>query len=94
MKLVIAVIQNKFANKLVDKFIYTKFKITQLSSTGGFLKSGNTTFIIGAKEDELEEVKKLIRESVETEKIKDNGRELTVNGAVVFVTDINKALNF
>ncbi|MCZ3393086.1 cyclic-di-AMP receptor, partial [Enterococcus faecium] len=41
-KLVIAIVQDKDANYLSDQFIDQNVRATKLSTTGGFLQSGNT----------------------------------------------------
>lgn len=89
MKLIIAIIQNKFVNPLVRSFLKKDIRITKLSSTGGFLKSGNTTFLIGVKEEELEEAKEIIKNSVETEVRKEDGERLEIHGANIFILDVD-----
>lgn len=90
MKLIIAIIQDKFVNNLVRNFLDYDIKITKLSSTGGFLKSGNSTFLIGVEEHELDKAKEIIKESVKSEVIKDNNEELEVHGAHLFVINVDK----
>lgn len=89
MKLIIAVIQDKFVNTLVRNFLKEDIKITKLSSTGGFLKSGNNTFLIGVSEEELPKAKEIIKNSVESEVIQENDGELTVHGAHLFILNVN-----
>lgn len=93
MKLILAIIQDKFVNEVVKEFLNENIRITKLSSTGGFLKSGNTTFLIGVEDDNLEFAKSLIKKSVKSEVFKDDKTELLVHGAHLFVMDINKALS-
>lgn len=90
MKLIIAIIQDKFVNTLVKNFLDKEVRITKLSSTGGFLKSGNSTFLIGVKESELEATKQIIKDSVKSEIIRDSNNELEVHGAHLFVLDVNE----
>lgn len=66
MKLVIAIVQDKDANKLRSEFVKKDFRATRLSTTGGFLKSGNTTYMIGVADERLEEVLTLIKETSRT----------------------------
>ena len=47
MKLIMAIVQDKDSNRLANEFIDANIRATKLSSTGGFLKAGNSTFIIG-----------------------------------------------
>ena len=50
-KLVIAVVQNDDADNVVDALLDQDFRATRLASTGGFLRRGNTTLLVGADED-------------------------------------------
>lgn len=63
MKLVVAIVQEQDRNKLSDAFYEADIRATKLSSTGGFLRSGNTTFLIGIEEERLQEVLNLIEVS-------------------------------
>ena len=55
-KLVIAVIQNEVADTVVDALLEADFRTTRLASTGGFLRRGNTTLMIGADESQVDYV--------------------------------------
>ena len=55
-KLVIAVIQNEVADTVVDALLEADFRTTRLASTGGFLRRGNTTLMIGADENQVDYV--------------------------------------
>jgi uncharacterized protein YaaQ len=55
-KLVIAVIQNEVADAVVDALLEADFRTTRLASTGGFLRRGNTTLLIGADESQVDYV--------------------------------------
>ncbi|TCT18138.1 uncharacterized protein YaaQ [Melghiribacillus thermohalophilus] len=63
MKLILAVVQDKDANRLVDALGDKDFKSTKLSSTGGFLKEGNTTLMIGCKDDQVDQALEIIKEN-------------------------------
>ena len=47
MKLIVAVVQDQDSNRLSTALTKNDFRATKLASTGGFLRSGNTTFLIG-----------------------------------------------
>ncbi|SDO58982.1 cyclic-di-AMP receptor [Alkalicoccus daliensis] len=66
MKLIIAVIQDKDSNRLSDALVDQEFQATKLASTGGFLKAGNTTFMIGVKDAEVDSVLAIIKENCES----------------------------
>lgn len=63
MKLVLAVVQDKDGNRLTDALNENNFKTTKLSSTGGFLKEGNTTLMIGCDESDIDKVLEIIRDN-------------------------------
>lgn len=63
MKLILAIVQDKDSNRLSNKFIDANVRATKLSTTGGFLKEGNTTFIVGIEEKRVNEVLDIIRET-------------------------------
>jgi len=62
MKLVVTIVQDKDSNRLSNAFIESDIRATKLSSTGGFLRSGNTTFLIGIEDERVEEVLGIIKE--------------------------------
>ncbi|MCA1668502.1 MAG: cyclic-di-AMP receptor, partial [Thermomicrobia bacterium] len=49
MKLIIAVVQNEDADNVVDALLEAEYRATRLASTGGFLRRGNTTIMIGVQ---------------------------------------------
>lgn len=61
MKMVIAVVQDKDSNRLSSALIKEGFRATKLASTGGFLKAGNTTFMIGIEDERIQEVMNVIK---------------------------------
>jgi len=63
MKLVIAVVQDKDSHRLSNALVKQNLRATKLASTGGFLRSGNTTFLIGVEDERINEVLKLIKEN-------------------------------
>lgn len=63
MKLVIAVVQDKDSNRLINALSHGNFQTTKLATTGGFLKEGNTTLMIGCQDEHVEEALSIIREN-------------------------------
>ncbi|MBU8908407.1 cyclic-di-AMP receptor [Desertibacillus haloalkaliphilus] len=61
MKLIIAVVQDKDSSRLENALVDTNFRATKLASTGGFLKSGNTTFMIGTDDKHVDDLLDLIK---------------------------------
>ncbi|GKT02789.1 cyclic-di-AMP receptor [Furfurilactobacillus sp. WILCCON 0119] len=66
MKMIVAIVQDKDSNRLSNQFIEQNIRATKLSSTGGFLRSGNSTFLIGIDDDRVDEVLALIKETSHT----------------------------
>ena len=63
MKLIVAVVQDKDSIKLIEALMVKGYRATKLASTGGFLKEGNTTLLIGVDTDKVPEVLSIIRKT-------------------------------
>ncbi|MDM5331766.1 cyclic-di-AMP receptor [Ureibacillus composti] len=63
MKLVVAVVQDQDSNRLASALTKNNFRATKLASTGGFLRSGNTTFLIGVDDKSVPQLLDLIRDN-------------------------------
>ncbi|MFC5558915.1 cyclic-di-AMP receptor [Ureibacillus thermophilus] len=63
MKLIIAVIQDQDSNRLSNALMKQNYRATKLASTGGFLRSGNTTFLIGVDDQDVSKVLDIIRDN-------------------------------
>lgn len=105
MKLVLAIVQDDDALDLIEELNDKGFRVTKLATTGGFLKSGNTTLMIGVEIDNvdiviniIEEVCKRRKQVVSTQPglSGESGMympfplEVEVGGATVFVIDVDK----
>ncbi len=63
MKLVVAVIQDQDSNRLSNALTKHNFRATKLASTGGFLRSGNTTFLVGVDDERVAQLLDVIRDN-------------------------------
>lgn len=105
MKLIIAIVQDDDAGDLINDITDAGFRVTKLATTGGFLKSGNTTLMIGVEEKNVDEVLKVIDDICKTRKLIVTAPspvagstgvyvpypvEVEVGGATVFVVDVDK----
>lgn len=63
VKLVIAVVQDKDSVRLSQALIKANFRATKLASTGGFLREGNTTFLIGVDDNRIDYLLEIINEN-------------------------------
>jgi uncharacterized protein YaaQ len=105
MKLIIAIVQDKDANKLTNSLVKEGIQATKLASTGSFLREGNTTFLIGVNENEVEHTLKVVeencqkRESAEMQGPIINGSgifpvSVTIGGATIFIMNIEDFKQF
>src|SRR5690606_9376343 len=60
MKLILAVVEDDDAARLMDALIENDFSATKLASTGGFLLRGNTTLLIGVQDDQVSQVLQIV----------------------------------
>ncbi len=101
MKLIIAIVSNDDSPALMKELVRNQYFVTKLSSSGGFLRRGNTTLMIGAKDNEIDDITKLISDHSKTRNelipssvISEFGImpsapfEVTVGGATIFVVQV------
>ena len=55
MKLIIAIVQDEDSSRLLTGLMNKGFGVTKLATTGGFLKAGNTTLLIGVEDERVTE---------------------------------------
>ena len=92
LKLIIAIIQDDYITKVIKSLMESKIRTTKLSSSGGFLKAGNTTLLIGVEEEQVDNVVHIIEEQTRSKNVKSGNREVRVGGANLFVMDMDKHL--
>ena len=63
MKMITAVVNRKDTNKVCGELNRQGVEFTRLATTGGFLRTGNTTLLIGVADEKLDEVIGIIRTS-------------------------------
>lgn len=103
MKMVFAIINQDDTNKVVNGLMKNKYQVTKLSTTGGFLKGGNTTIMIGVDEEKVDDVIEVISKySKKRKQIIPSSSELnsgffpsvpvevSVGGATIFVLDVDR----
>jgi uncharacterized protein YaaQ len=54
MKLVVAIVKDSDAMDVSDALVENNFRMTRIASTGGFLRRGNVTLLIGLDEGQLD----------------------------------------
>jgi uncharacterized protein YaaQ len=60
MKLIIAIIRDESSDEILQALIQDDFRVTRIASTGGFLRRGMTTLMIGVDDDKVDQAFHLI----------------------------------
>ena len=103
MKLVTAIVNKEDAKQVCNHLIQEGFSVTRLSTTGGFLMAGNMTLMIGTEDERVDECIACISKCCKqrTEIVPGTASiglglesampiEVTVGGATVFVTNVER----
>ena len=109
MKLIIAIVNHDDANAVTRALTQAGFSSTKLATTGGFLRAGNTTLLVGVDDNRFEGCLHIIeklcksRRQMATSPITAGGAvgmythmpiEVTVGGATVFVLNVEQFAKF
>lgn len=107
MKLIVCVVTDKDSHNLLDQLVNEGYRATKLASTGGFLKEGNTTLLIGVEDEMVDKAISIIEENCKVRKqmmtpippLPDPAEayltypvEVNTGGATLFVLDVEKYL--
>jgi len=101
MKLIIAIVHDEDANKLSLALAKEGFQSTKLASTGGFLRRGNTTILIGIEKEKIDKIFDIIEKTCRTREYSPASSlpsdisafvpsGVEVGGATVFVLDVDR----
>ncbi|MBE6861370.1 MAG: transcriptional regulator [Ruminococcus sp.] len=104
MKLIFAIVNGDDSSAVSKALTKNGFFATKLASTGGFLSSGNTTFLICTENEKVDDAISVIAsKSKKRTQVVDNKMhglspdsfssmpmEVQVGGATIFVTDVER----
>ena len=62
MKLILAIMSNDDSPAVSSALTKENYQVTRLATTGGFLRAGNTTLIVGTDDDKIERAIEVIGE--------------------------------
>ena len=62
MKLILAIVSNEDSSKVSSSLTKSRFSVTKLATTGGFLKEKNTTLLIGTDDHKLDAVLAILKQ--------------------------------
>ena len=68
MKMIIAIVQDEDSSRLVSNLMNEGYSVTKLATTGGFLRAGNTTLLVGVEDDRFQEAMDLIEKVCKSRK--------------------------
>jgi uncharacterized protein YaaQ len=66
MKLILAIVRDRDDVNVISQLVASGHRVTRVASTGGFLRRGNVTLLIGAEADQVPAVFETIRAAVPT----------------------------
>jgi uncharacterized protein YaaQ len=105
VKLIIAIVQDEDASRLVSSLMNEGYGVTKLATTGGFLRAGNTTLLVGVEDDRFDSAMTIIEKVCKSRKqiatspnpvVGASGAyvpypiEVMVGGAIIFVVPVEK----
>ena len=102
MKMIFAIVNKDDSNTVQSALTREGYSATKLATTGGFLMSGNATFLVGTEDNRVDDVIAIIEKHSKkrtqmvpsstygTSTYASFPMEVTVGGATVFVTDIER----
>src|SRR5699024_11927522 len=104
MKLLIVIVQDQDSLSLVSELTEKDYRVTNIGSRGGFLKSGNTTLLIGVEDEKVDDVLSIVESNCKTREITTSlltvsmpgdtyipyPLEVRIGGATVFILDVEK----
>ena len=68
MKMIVAIVQDEDSSRLISALMNDGFGVTKLATTGGFLRAGNTTLLIGVDDEKLHCVMEIIEQVCKSRK--------------------------
>ncbi len=109
MKLIIAIVQDEDASRLIGQLMNEGLGVTKLATTGGFLRAGNTTLLVGVEDDMFQHAMDVIEKVCKSRKqmapspasmVGVPGAytpypiEVVVGGATIFVLSVDQFIKF
>jgi uncharacterized protein YaaQ len=92
VKLILTIVRDDDANKVVDALTEHGFYITRLASTGGFLRMGNTVLLSGVEDDQVNQMLQIIQAhaQIHVQPPASHLQETQASRAVVFVLELEQ----
>lgn len=81
MKMMIVIVKDNDADILTQAFTASNFRVTRVASTGGFLRSGVVTMLLGVDDNQVDAAIQVVRNSLPT--------KADTKRATLFVVPVN-----
>jgi uncharacterized protein YaaQ len=104
--LIITIVQDEDSTDIIEALAKENYRVTKLETTGGFLKSGNTTLMVGIEEEKVQAVIDVIKQICKKRKetlvtpttlggseagyMQQYPVQINVGGATIFVIDVDQ----
>jgi uncharacterized protein YaaQ len=62
MKLILAVLRDEDTEVVSHGLVVAGFRVTRIASTGGFLRRGNATMMVGVEDEKVEQAIQVLRD--------------------------------
>jgi len=76
MKMIIAIIRDADSDPVTQAMTASNFRVTRIASTGGLLRRGVTTLLLGVDEEQVDAVIKILKDKCSPDP--DGGKRVTV----------------
>jgi uncharacterized protein YaaQ len=64
MKMIIIIVKDSDADALTQSFTANNFRVTRVASTGGFMRSGVVTMLLGVEDTQVDAAIKVVHDSL------------------------------
>jgi len=64
MKMIVAMIEDGLSNGISQALLAKNFRVTEMATTGGFLRGGATTLMVGVDDELVDQAIQIIRDTV------------------------------
>lgn len=63
MKMIVAILKDEDAETVAQAMVKVGYSVTRIASTGGFLRQGRTTLMIGVRAEQVDQAIQIIQEN-------------------------------
>ena len=88
MKMIIAIVGDDDSDRVIKTLTNASYRVTTVGSTGGFLRKGQSTLLIGVEDEALESALNVLRSCFPTQTEEKEKR------CTIFVINVNQAHHF